>query len=151
MLDILVRVEGLDDSLQYIIAMAVNSALGNRGRQGDVTVAIVDDAEIRRMNREYRGIDSPTDVLSFPALELAEGQLPDEEDADVAFLGDIAISVDRARLQADEYGHSIERELAFLTIHGMLHLLGFDHILKEDEEEMIALQDQILREMGCSR
>lgn len=68
-----------------------------------------------------------------------------------AFLGDIAISVDRARLQADEYGHSIERELAFLTIHGMLHLLGFDHILKEDEEEMIALQDQILREMGCSR
>ena len=56
MLDILVRVEGLDDSLQYIIAMAVNSALGNRGRQGDVTVAIVDDAEIRRMNREYRGI-----------------------------------------------------------------------------------------------
>ena len=146
MLDILVRVEGLDDSLQYIIAMAVNSALGNRGRQGDVTVAIVDDAEIRRMNREYRGIDSPTDVLSFPAPE--GFMLLSEPDA---FLGDIAISVDRARLQADEYGHSIERELAFLTIHGMLHLLGFDHILKEDEEEMIALQDQILREMGCSR
>lgn len=146
MLDILVRVEGLDDSLQYIIAMAVNSALGNIGRQGDVTVAIVDDAEIRRMNREYRGIDSPTDVLSFPAHE--GFMLLSEPDA---FLGDIAISVDRARLQADEYGHSIERELAFLTIHGMLHLLGFDHILKEDEEEMIALQDQILREMGCSR
>ena len=146
MLDILVRVEGLDDSLQYIIAMAVNSALGNRGRQGDVTVAIVDDAEIRRMNREYRGIDSPTDVLSFPAHE--GFMLLSEPDA---FLGDIAISVDRARLQADEYGHSIERELAFLPIHGMLHLLGFDHILKEDEEEMIALQDQILREMGCSR
>ena len=146
MLDILVRVEGLDDSLQYIIAMAVNSALGNRGRQGDVTVAIVDDAEIRRMNREYRGIDSPTDVLSFPAHE--GFMLLSEPDA---FLGDIAIWVDRARLQADEYGHSIERELAFLTIHGMLHLLGFDHILKEDEEEMIALQDQILREMGCSR
>ena len=146
MLDILVRVEGLDDSLQYIIAMAVNSALGNRGRQGDVTVAIVDDAEIRRMNREYRGIDSPTDVLSFPAHE--GFMLLSEPDA---FLGDIAISVDWARLQADEYGHSIERELAFLTIHGMLHLLGFDHILKEDEEEMIALQDQILREMGCSR
>lgn len=146
MLDILVRVEGLDGSLQYIIAMAVNSALDNRGRQGDVTVAIVDDAEIRRMNREYRGIDSPTDVLSFPAHE--GFMLLSEPDA---FLGDIAISVDRARLQADEYGHSIERELAFLTIHGMLHLLGFDHILKEDEEEMIALQDQILREMGCSR
>ena len=146
MLDILVRVEGLDDSLQYIIAMAVNSALGNRGRQGDVTVAIVDDAEIRRMNREYRGIDSPTDVLSFPAHE--GFMLLSEPDA---FLGDIAISVDRARLQADEYGHSIEREVAFITIHGMLHMLGFDHILKEDEEEMIALQDQILREMGCSR
>lgn len=146
MLDILVRAEGLDGSLQYIIAMAVNSALDNRGRQGDVTVAIVDDAEIRRMNREYRGIDSPTDVLSFPAHE--GFMLLSEPDA---FLGDIAISIDRARLQADEYGHSIERELAFLTIHGMLHLLGFDHILKEDEEEMIALQDQILREMGCAR
>ncbi len=146
MLDILVRVEGLDGSLQYIIAMAVNAALDNRGRQGDVTVAIVDDAEIRRMNREYRGIDSPTDVLSFPAHE--GFMLLSQPDA---FLGDIAISVDRARLQADEYGHSIERELAFLTIHGMLHLLGFDHILKEDEEEMTALQDQILREMGCAR
>ena len=146
MLDILVRVEGLDGSLQYIIAMAVNAALDNRGRQGDVTVAIVDDAEIKRMNREYRGIDSPTDVLSFPAHE--GFMLLSQPDA---FLGDIAISVDRARLQADEYGHSIERELAFLTIHGMLHLLGFDHILKEDEEEMIALQDQILREMGCAR
>ncbi len=146
MLDILVRVEGLDGGIQYMIAMAVNAALDNRGRQGDVTVAIVDDAEIRRMNREYRGIDSPTDVLSFPAHE--GFMLLSQPDA---FLGDIAISVDRARLQADEYGHSIEREMAFLTIHGMLHLLGFDHILKEDEEEMIALQDEILREMGCAR
>ncbi len=146
MLDILVRVEGFDGSLQYIIALAVNAALDNRGREGDVTIAIVDDAEIRRMNMEYRGIDSPTDVLSFPAHE--GFMLLSQPDA---FLGDIAISVDRARLQADEYGHSIERELAFLTIHGMLHLLGFDHILKEDEEEMTALQDQILREMGCAR
>jgi probable rRNA maturation factor len=105
--------------------------------KSEVSVTIVNDEEIHRLNREYRGIDAPTDVLSF---ELG-GEL----------LGDIVISIETAVRQAKEYGHSLEREIAFLTIHGMLHLLGYNHELKTDERIMFAKQDEILQKLGLLR
>ena len=91
-------------------------------------------------------MDRPTDVLSFPSNEGdALSAVPD------GFLGDIAISIDRAKAQAEEYGHSFERELSFLTVHGCLHILGYDHMNDEERQEMFALQDKILNDMGITR
>lgn len=106
-------------------------------------VIFVDNNTIREINREYRGIDRETDVISF-ALE-------DNEDIKFEFgrlLGDIYISVDKMKQQAIEYGHSELREMAFLTVHGLLHLLGYDHMTKEDEEVMFKEQELILD--GCN-
>ena len=106
-----------------------------------VSVVITDDAEIRELNRDYRNKDCATDVLSFPLYD-EHGNLDEE-------LGDIVISLERAAAQAEEYGHSLEREVAFLTAHSMLHLLGYDH--EEDEEEMFDKQKEILNELGLVR
>lgn len=119
-------------------------------------VTLTDNDGIRKINMEHRGIDMPTDVLSFPLIEYSDGK-PHIEPGDIdpesgrAFLGDIVISVDRALEQAQTYGHSGEREFAFLAVHGMLHLLGYDHESKEDEETMFSVQEDILEEMGLSR
>ena len=109
-------------------------------------VIIVDNEFIHKMNKEYRGIDRPTDVISF-ALE-------DEHDIDYddfRLLGDIYISIDKAREQAKEYGHSLRREICFLSVHGLLHLLGYDHMEKEDEKVMFARQEMILNEAGIEK
>jgi probable rRNA maturation factor len=103
----------------------------------EVSVSLVDDEEMRRLNAKYRGVDSTTDVLSF------------EQDGLV--LGDIVISMEKARAQAEEYGHPLERELAFLTAHGMLHLMGYDHVTEEDAREMFARQDAALKNLGIGR
>ncbi|MDD3766001.1 MAG: rRNA maturation RNase YbeY [Eubacteriales bacterium] len=111
----------------------------------DVSVVITDDEEIQRLNKEFRGKDAPTNVLSFPMYD-EDGALDDE------VLGDIVISLERAKIQADEYGHSLERELAFLTVHSMLHLFGYDHETgKEDEKEMFSKQEEILSLLGLER
>lgn len=102
-------------------------------------VIIVDNEYIHEINKKYRGIDRPTDVISF-ALEDYEG----ENYSDVRILGDIYISIDKARSQAIEYNHSIARELSFLAVHGLLHLLGYDHMEKEDEKIMFEKQELIL-------
>lgn len=108
-----------------------------------ISVSLVDNEFIHKMNREYRGIDRPTDVISFAFLDnedrasLYKGKEP-------VCLGDIYISVDKAREQAKEYGHSIKRELSFLFVHGLLHLLGYDHMNEADEKVMFKLQDEIL-------
>ena len=115
------------------------------GIRASVCITIVSEDEIQRINREFRDIDKVTDVLSFPAWDGGEYDLTD------GFLGDIAICEKRAREQAAEYGHSLERELAFLTVHGMLHLLGYDHMQPEDEKVMFPMQDSILRELGIER
>jgi len=104
----------------------------------EVVITLVDNEHIRQLNREFRNLDKPTDVLSFPL---------DEEDS----LGDIIISIPRAKEQATQYGHSFERELGFLTIHGFLHLLGYDHHTEEEEKVMFGRQEQILSEFGLSR
>ncbi len=112
----------------------------------EVSVIFVSDESIRALNREYRGIDEPTDVLSFPQLEGEE--LLDIEN--VLILGDIVVNMERAVSQAEAYGHSLERELAFLLVHGLLHLLGYDHDA-EFEGEMRDKQEAILQELGIQR
>jgi len=110
-----------------------------------MSIIIVDNKEIHKINKEYRNIDRETDVISF-ALE--EGETFDEP---YRTLGDIYISIDKVYEQAKEYGHSVKRELFFLVTHGFLHLLGYDHMKKEDEEVMFPLQEKILDNYGVRR
>ena len=108
----------------------------------NVSVVITDNEEIQGLNLEYREKDAPTDVLSFPLFD-ENGYLDEYE------LGDIVISLERAAAQAEEYNHSLKREVAFLTAHSMLHLLGYDH--ENGEQEMYTKQDEILNELGITR
>ncbi|MED4370728.1 rRNA maturation RNase YbeY [Bacillus licheniformis] len=117
----------------------------------EVSVTIVNNEEIQKINKEYRGKDYPTDVISFAFEEDGEGEV-EIIGADMPpVLGDIIISVDKAREQAEEYGHSLMRELGFLTVHGFLHLLGYDHMTEEEEKEMFTKQKEILNRYGLSR
>ncbi len=109
-------------------------------------IIIINNEEIHKINKEYRGVDRPTDVISF-ALEDDDTFVK----TDVRVLGDIYISIDKAKEQAESFGHSLKRELSFLTIHGILHLLGYDHMEEEDEKEMFSLQELILNEYGIKR
>ena len=122
----------------------------------EVSVTIVDNESIREINKENRDIDRPTDVLSFPMLYFDEnGDIIDSDfdmDGDVLVLGDIVISAERAKEQAEEFGHSFRREIAFLTVHSMLHLLGYDHVDDpEGERIMFAKQEEILDKLGIKR
>lgn len=110
------------------------------------SIIFVDNKKIREINKTYRNIDRETDVISF-ALEDDKTFNTDA----FRFLGDIYISIDRAKDQAKEYGHSLKREIAFLSVHGFLHLLGYDHMTKEDEEVMFNLQEEILDSYGIKR
>lgn len=112
-----------------------------------ISVSLVDNEFIHEMNRDYRGIDRPTDVISFAFLDNEDRQSLYKSKEPVC-LGDIYISVDKAKEQAEEYGHSIKRELSFLFVHGLLHLLGYDHMNQADEEVMFKLQDEILPKEG---
>ena len=137
--------ETSEDLSQYtdLIKSAFAQAVAQAGRQlpaeGEVSIMLVNDAEMQAINHEYRQKDSTTDVLSFPQYEAHE-----LKQLTYAMLGDIIISIDKTRAQAHEYGHTIERELAFLTVHGTLHLLGYDHQSPEDEKTMFTLQGEIL-------
>ncbi len=114
-------------------------------QNSEFNIILVDNEYIHKLNKEYRNIDRETDVITF-ALE-------DDKDVclDHRILGDIYISIDKAHSQSLEYGHSFLRELSFLTVHGMLHLLGYDHMTKEDEAVMFKLQDEILESVGINR
>lgn len=120
-----------------------------------LSVTLVDNNTIRRINHEQRGIDAPTDVLSFPMLEFDEygnAEADYETDGEYVIIGDIVISMERAHEQAKEYGHSLLRETAFLTAHSMLHLLGYDHVDdKKGEELMCEKQEKVLRSLGITR
>lgn len=136
--------------LRRLVKRAVLAVLDfeDFGRRAEVSVTFTDNEKIHALNREYRNVDRPTDVLSFP---LSDGEDYDT-DGDAVLLGDIVISLERAQTQAEEYGHSFEREVAFLTVHSMLHLLGYDHETSpEDEREMFARQDEILISAGITR
>ncbi len=117
----------------------------------EISLSLVSNEEIHEINKQFRNIDTPTDVLSFPQLTFEEGETADVNENEEIVLGDIIISVDRAMEQAQEYGHSLERELAFLAVHSMLHLMGYDHMVQEDEEDMFRRQKEILIKAGIPR
>lgn len=141
------------ESLTVLLNKAVREAirLADGSEEAEVSLMLVDDRRIHTLNREYRGVDRPTDVLSFAMQEETE------EEADFGFefedemLGDIVISVERARMQAEEYGHPFEREIAYLAVHGTLHLLGYDHETESDKQEMRSKEEEVMISLGLER
>ncbi len=138
-------------------AEEILSACAAAGIRGiEVNILFTDDGAIREINREYREIDCATDVLSFPLNDFSYGRgeiLPYnvEENTLCLQLGDIVVSIPAMKRQAEEYGHSVERECAFLICHGMLHLFGYDHGNEADEQEMFGFADEILTALGYTR
>jgi probable rRNA maturation factor len=122
----------------------------------EVNMVITDDANIHEINRQFRNVDRPTDVLSFPMVNMKDGLILSEEgdydpEEGLLLLGDIVISMETAQAQAMQYGHGIERELAFLTAHGIFHLLGYDHMQKDEENVMMAKQEAVLERLRLKR
>lgn len=132
----------LPDGTRALIRAACAAVLKEQGfdRPAEVSVTIVDDARIHELNREFRQIDRATDVLSFP---LGEGGVYDEDPASgLAQLGDVVLSLEHAVAQAAEYGHSVRREVGYLTVHSMLHLLGYDHVGDEAEAAVMRRHEE---------
>src|SRR5699024_10978424 len=130
------------DLLQRLVTFAAQKE--KVSPEAELSINFVDNKDIRELNRNYRQQDKPTDVISFALLESVSGEIDIiGEDIPLA-LGDIVVSIDKTTEQAEEYGHSIERELAFLTIHGFLHLLGYNHRNKMEETIMFNKQNEIL-------
>lgn len=146
MIEVQTELERLPADADGLIRRAIETALDGEGVRGGVCVLITDAEEIQMLNRTYRNIDRVTDVLTFPAWEGDAILCPPD-----GYLGDIAICYERAVSQAKDYGHSLERELAFLAVHGALHLLGYDHMEPADERKMLQKQEEILTTMGLSR
>ncbi|KGX83515.1 rRNA maturation RNase YbeY [Pontibacillus marinus] len=119
--------------------------------EAEMSVSFVDNKEIQAVNRNYRQKDEPTDVISFAMQEEGEEEMKIIGAEMPVLLGDIIISVDKAKEQAEEYQHSLERELSFLALHGFLHLLGYDHLNEEDEKKMFTRQEDILNAFGLKR
>lgn len=146
--------EGIEEQFRQVITAALEAE--GVDVPCEVNVLFTDDAGIHQINLDMREVDRPTDVLSFPMFELEPGEHPDEEDADPATglvpLGDMCISLERATAQAEEFGHSVQRELCYLTVHSVLHLLGYDHL---DEGPMKAQmrerEEAILEGLGIGR
>lgn len=148
-----------DNPYEKLLARAATAALEAEGvgTPCEINVVLTDDQAIHEINLEQREVDRPTDVLSFPMFEYVPGQPPmDAADADpdtgLTPLGDMMISVERAQEQAQEYGHSLERELAYLTVHSVLHLLGYDHLDEGPQKaQMRAREEAVLQNLGISR
>ena len=135
----------LDEELKKVHEVLIHGLDKLNIKEAIFNVIIVDNNYIHKLNKEYRNIDRETDVITF-ALEDDKTFNPD-----IRILGDVYISIDKAKSQSIEYGHSLLRELCFLAVLGMLHLLGYDHMKKEDEEVMFKFQEEILDEMGIKR
>lgn len=136
-------------SLKMLIRRAVVASLAHEGYENEceVSVTLTDNEGIHALNKKFRGIDAPTDVLSFPLVEYEECEEPPVDEGNM--LGDIVISLERAEEQANEFGHSFEREVAFLTAHSMLHLLGYNHEKsEEDDADMRQRQNEIMKALG---
>lgn len=134
-------------SLRALTKRAINATLlfEEASRECEVSVTFVDEDEIQSLNRDYRNKDSVTDVLSFPTLDDDCEIVPFDDEA--IMLGDVIICAKRCAEQAKEFGHSLEREVAYLTIHSVLHLLGYDHMTDEEEKEMTGKQDEIIQKV----
>ena len=140
---------------EEIIEMVIKKVLEVEEIKHDVNVYITltNNEEIHKINKEYREVDRPTDVLSFPMYEREEiNKLREEKKDDIEeILGDIIISIPKVQEQAEEYGHSYERELAYLTTHGMLHLLGYDHMIEEEKAVMRTHEENVLEKLNILR
>ena len=155
--------EGLEDrpAWENVLTIAAKAVLAEEAISDlpiEVSLCVVGSDEIHRLNKEFRQVDRPTDVLSFPLLDFQSGDVRETVEAgDVnpetqeICLGDIVICREIAEEQAAEYGHSLRREMSFLTIHSMLHLLGYDHMGPDEEEKMCPKQEKILRAIGVGR
>jgi probable rRNA maturation factor len=140
----------VDETLTRVVASVTAYTLQSEGYgdEAEVSVVFMDDGGIRRLNREYRGVDEPTDVLSFPMHERDPGAADGEAQL---LLGDVVISLERAYRQAKAFGHSLHREVAYLTVHGILHLLGYDHDSPGNEQTMRAKEEDVLAKLNLSR
>ena len=139
-----------DEEFPYeeIIEKVVNKAFEVEGvKKASCSIIIVDNTFIHKLNKEYRGIDRVTDVISFALEDDKSMVIPDG----IRLLGDIYISLDKAKEQSKEYGHSLERELCFLAVHGVYHLLGYDHENEEEAKIMFKKQEEVLMEYGITR
>ena len=143
---------------QELLEKVISAALEAEGVEADceINVLLTDDEGIHQVNLDMRGVDRPTDVLSFPMFDLQPGEKPGEEDADpdtgLVPLGDMCLSLERARAQAEEFGHSVERELSYLTVHSVLHLLGYDHMDEGPMKvQMRGREEAILQTLGITR
>ena len=151
-------VPGVSDEKRALIRRVIRTALAAEGVDFpcEIDVLLTNDAGIHQINREMRQVDRPTDVLSFPEFELTPGELPTTEDADpgtgLVPLGDMVLSTERVAAQAKEYGHSNRRELAYLAVHSVLHLLGYDHMDEgEQKAQMRAREETIMAALGLER
>lgn len=148
--------EPLTPAARALVKRAITAALAYEGFEGpaEISVTFTDNENIRALNRDFRGKDTATDVLSFPMLDDAgeDSDFDIDPDTGMTVLGDIVISVERAKEQAEEFGHSFERELSFLAVHSVLHLLGYDHERSEKEDkEQRRRQEEILTLIGQRR
>ena len=132
----------IDEEIEKIVEKSIEAALKEIDFTDDyeVSVSFVGDEEIHELNRDYRGVDRTTDVLSFPM-----------DDEFTNMLGDIVININKVIEQAKEYGHSEKREISYLTVHSSLHLMGFDHEEEEDKKEMRAVEDRVMEKLEISR
>ena len=147
-------VEGYADLLRKVVPAALEAE--GVDVPCEVNILFTDDEGIHQVNLEMRGVDSATDVLSFPMFDLVPGEKPTEEDADpgtgLVPLGDMCISVERATAQAAEFGHSVEREICYLAVHSVLHLLGYDHMDEGPmKAQMRGREEAILGALGITR
>jgi probable rRNA maturation factor len=126
-----------------LIERAASAVLAHQSASGDLSIVLTDDAKLQMLNRDYLGIDAPTDVLSFPADEI-------DPETKGPYLGDVLVSVPRAREQAQNTSHSFEAEMQLLVVHGVLHLLGYDHAEPQSKTKMWAAQAQILESIGLA-
>lgn len=152
-IDILDETEQVTPEQQELVTKLLEfAAIQEKVTEGsEVSVTFVNNERIHEINKEYRQKDAPTDVISFAMEEMGEGEIEIIGEDVPAVLGDIIISIDRTKEQAEEYGHSYERELGFLAIHGFLHLLGYDHMNEEDEKVMFSRQRELLEQYGLTR
>ena len=137
--------------LKMLVREAIEATLDYEqyGNPCEVSVTFVDNAEIHELNKKFRNVDRPTDVLSFPLFDYEGESEEPPVDEMLGMLGDIVLSLEQVGVQAEEYGHSFEREVAFLTVHSMLHLLGYDHeTSEEDDADMRARQTEIVESLG---
>ena len=151
-------VPGVDEGLRSFLRRVIRTVLDAEGVDVpcEIDVLLTDDGGIHQVNLDMRGVDAPTDVLSFPMFDLTPGDKPSGEDADPATglvpLGDMCLSLERAKTQAREYGHSNRRELAYLAVHSVLHLLGYDHLDEGPmKAQMRGREEAIMSGLGLER